>query len=791
MLATIKEGSLRYKPLKRAAFGLLGLGLLMLLIGRPNDPARAQSPTPLDPRISAKAGLKPAETGTVRGLSKKNVLLLHAYTYEIAASLIMDPIFVQRFVEAGLDGNRLHFEFMDLTKHPERDHRKSLVNYLKRKYAEHPVDLIIALHSPALSFLVEEGRSLFPGVPVINVIADPEFLANEEFRTRQVRLMEGLERPFVILPFSIDADATVRNILSLLPNTRSLEVVSGSGLLDRGLEQTVRRSLAAWQGQLKIEYVSALPLEEVLERSAALTPKAAILFTIFSADPQGRTYRPPDVVRNLSRAAKVPVFGLYDSLLGEKGIVGGTMPSFGREAERTVELALEILGGKPPREPVTMTPAPRFSLFDWEQLQRWGLEEKSLPPGSIVLNRPKTIWSEYKGFVLGALAILLAQTALVTGLLVQRRRKKTAEVALQEKTEELDQFFNITLDVLCIANTDGYFLRLNPAVERILGYTREELKAQSFFDLIHSDDLESTRAAVSTLASQQKVYSFDNRYRCKDGTYRWLQWSSSPAGKLMYASARDVTEQKSAEQALQEKERALRQSQTDLRELTGRLISAQEEERRHLARELHDDLTQRLAVLSIDAGKIEQQLPESLDPVREKLSEMKGQLVKIAWDINNLARQLHPAILDDLGLVRAVESYCTAFLKREGIPITFNHKNIPDIIENDVSLTLYRIVQEGLRNISKHACAEQVTVSLKGSAQEIRLSVQDNGVGFDLTEARKTPGLGLSSMGERLRLIAGEFSIKSRPGEGTLITVRVPLDQRGSENAEIPNSVGR
>ena len=96
-----------------------------------------------------------------------------------------------------------------------------------------------------------------------------------------------------------------------------------------------------------------------------------------------------------------------------------------------------------------------------------------------------------------------------------------------------------------------------------------------------------------------------------------------------------------------------------------------------------------------------------------------------------------------------------------------------------------------MRNISKHACAEQVTVSLKGSAQELRLSVQDNGIGFDLTEARKTPGLGLSSMGERVRLIAGEFSIKSRPGEGTLITVRAPLDLRGSENEETANSVGR
>ncbi|MCU0578113.1 MAG: PAS domain S-box protein [Desulfobacterota bacterium] len=754
----------------------LSLVILMLIIT--GAPLRGQS-TAAPGAVAGSATESPA-IAAIAGtdFSNKTILLLHAYSYEIASYLVMDPVLEKKFSAAGLDANRLHYEFLDLSKHPDPEHRRAIVGYLDRKYGKNPVDLIIALHSPALSFLVEEGRNLFPGVPVINVIADPEFLTNEDFRTRQFRLMEGLGRPFVILPFSINADATVKNILSLLPDTRTLVVVSGSGLLDRGLEKTVRRSLAAWQGQLKIEYVSALPLEEVLKSSAALASGAAILFTIFSADPQGRTYRPPDVVRNISRAAKAPVFGLYDSLIGNKGIVGGSMPSFGREAERTVELALEILGGNPPREPVTMTPAPRLSLFDWEQLQRWGLEEKSLPPGSIVLNRPKTIWSEYKEFVLGGLAILLAQTALVTGLLAQRRRKKTAEVALREKTEELDQFFNVTLDVLCIANTDGYFLRMNPALERILGYTREELMARPFFDLIHSDDLEGTRAAFSALASRQKVYAFDNRYRCRDGSYRWLQWSSSPAGKLLYASARDVTEYKQALQALQENERALRQNQADLRELTGRLISAQEEERRHLARELHDDFTQRLAVLSIEAGKLEEQLAGSPDSCKEKLEQMKYQLVSVAGDINGLARQLHPSILDDLGLVRAIESECNAFLAREGIPIFFSHENVPPDLGKDVSLTLYRIVQEGLRNISKHACAEQITVSLKGSAQEIRLSVEDNGIGFDLTEGRKAPGLGLSSMGERVRLIAGEFSIKSRPGEGTLIIVRVPFGSK-------------
>jgi PAS domain S-box-containing protein len=119
--------------------------------------------------------------------------------------------------------------------------------------------------------------------------------------------------------------------------------------------------------------------------------------------------------------------------------------------------------------------------------------------------------------------------------------------------DELDRFFNVILDLLCVANTDGYFLRLNPPWEKVFGYSREELMAKRFLDFIHPDDLERTRQAVSALASQREVLSFENRYRCKDGTYRWLEWTAAPAGNLIYAAARDVTQQKFTEAAQQER----------------------------------------------------------------------------------------------------------------------------------------------------------------------------------------------------------------------------------------------
>jgi PAS domain S-box-containing protein len=258
-------------------------------------------------------------------------------------------------------------------------------------------------------------------------------------------------------------------------------------------------------------------------------------------------------------------------------------------------------------------------------------------------------------------------------------------------------------------------------------------------------------------------------------------WSEElfPRLRLLGEIFVNALQRKQAEEASRESERILRQNESDLRKLAGRLIYAQEEERSRLARELHDDLAQRLAVFAIDVGRLEQQLMDRPAPVREELREMKNGIVRMSQDVHSLSRQLHPSILDDLGLIKAVESECTSFSRREGIEIVFNHENIPRGIPKDISLSLYRIIQEGLSNISKHACAEHISVSLKGTNHDVLLSVQDDGIGFDSEEVKEKPGLGFSSMRERARLILGEFSIKSQPERGTVITVRAPLTREG------------
>jgi PAS domain S-box-containing protein len=406
-------------------------------------------------------------------------------------------------------------------------------------------------------------------------------------------------------------------------------------------------------------------------------------------------------------------------------------------------------------------------MFDWRQLRRWNLSENDLPAGSIVINREPTFW-DFKYQILGGLIFLVGQSFLIVVLLAQRNRRRAAEGDLRRKKEELDKFFSMNLDLLCIADTEGYFLRLNPAWEKALGFGLAELMSKPFLELVHPEDVTATRKAMRTLSDGGQILDFTNRYRRRDGIYRQMMWSAAIAGDLIYAAARDVTERIEAEAAIRERER-------ELQSLTGRLILGQEAERRRLARELHDDLSQRLAALAIEVGKAEARVEDRKEAIVKHLRGLRDQTIRIAADVHNLSRRLHPSILEDLGLTKAVESECARVGSQEGIEVAFNAENIPAALPNDIALSIYRIVQESLTNIAKHACARRAAVCLSASETSLQLSIQDDGLGFDAAEVRKVPGLGLSSIRERVRLVNGRHRINSEPEKGTTIEVTIPL----------------
>lgn len=216
-------------------------------------------------------------------------------------------------------------------------------------------------------------------------------------------------------------------------------------------------------------------------------------------------------------------------------------------------------------------------------------------------------------------------------------------------------------------------------------------------------------------------------------------------------------------------------SKAELEVLAGRLISAQEDERSRIGRELHDDVVQRIAATAIEVGRLGN-LPLAAEADRQAgLTQLKRTLATLSEDVHNLSRRVHPAMLDERGLVGSVEAECRAFMERGGVPVDVSVNGRLDDLPIVVSLTVYRIVQEGLRNIWQHADATEVGITIVRRTSDVALEIIDDGRGFDRDDPHWRPGLGLASMEERARLVGGRVAVTSAPGQGTRIRVTLPV----------------
>jgi signal transduction histidine kinase len=290
---------------------------------------------------------------------------------------------------------------------------------------------------------------------------------------------------------------------------------------------------------------------------------------------------------------------------------------------------------------------------------------------------------------------------------------------------------------------------------------------------VHVDDRKLVLRAVQGAFHSDGDYSVECRVLLPDSSIRWIaargrvEFDGKGQPVRMRGVSMDITDRRRAEE--------------EARDLSGRLISAQEDERARLARALHDDITQRLALLSIDAGRKEGALADTA--AKQAMRSMRRDLAQISEDVHALCYALHPAILEDLGLKEALRAECERFESVEGIPVSFTRDEDLDEPPPPVALCLYRIAQEALRNIARHASASAVEVHLHLVDDGVQLSVRDNGVGFDSSRKQARPSLGHASMRQRLRLAGGELRIDSTLGHGTIVQAWVANKETHRESS--------
>jgi PAS domain S-box-containing protein len=317
---------------------------------------------------------------------------------------------------------------------------------------------------------------------------------------------------------------------------------------------------------------------------------------------------------------------------------------------------------------------------------------------------------------------------------------------------------------IAVEDLKGKILLANPALCSLTGYREDELCGMHCSDFANPEDSENDWALFQQLsAGAIDRYSLEKRYTRKDGLQFWgrlnvsLCRNGDGGPPLVFAFVEDITDRKLSELALAN--------------LSRRLIEAQEQERLRISRELHDDIGQRVALLAIEL----QQLLEDPSEPRGRIAELQKQTAEIAADVQSLSHELHSAKLQLLGMAAATKSFCQEFETQQKVEIDFRTADLPAILPPDISLCFFRVLQETLRNAAKHSSVRHFEVRLWATSSEMHLTVSDSGVGFDSEAAKASPGLGLISMEERLKMLNGTFSIESRPQHGTTIHARVPF----------------
>jgi PAS domain S-box-containing protein len=484
----------------------------------------------------------------------KRILVLYSYGYSLPSYRKFNPAFVSVMENAGVKNSDLFFEYLDLSHIRDKEHRQALAELLRHKYAEINIDLIVTIHAPAMLFIETQAKDIFPNVPTISWIMQEGFKW-EDAQHRNLQLFAG-----------IDVRGTLEAALGLFPKTRRVVFISGTFQVDTETEREAKSIFSHWESKLQFEYTSNLSVKEMLEKIANLPPQSIVIYWNVFSDKTGLTFVPTDVGRMVAMTANAPVFCLYDTLIG-LGVVGGSLQSYEVGGARTGNLVLDILSGRisltEQNEQFVLNPVP---MFDWEQLKRWGADKSKLPPSSILVNRPQSIWDQYRRYVVSSLIILMVQSSLIVGLLIHRGRRKSAEEALRQAEEKYRSIFENALEGIYEASREGKNLTSNRALAQMLGYDSPEEFTATITDLAHQIWVDPNQRTEYTRLLEQNsvVLNYECEYYRKDKTKIWVSLNArrvvGPDGETLHYSGfvEDITERKKVADSLKQSEERYR-----------------------------------------------------------------------------------------------------------------------------------------------------------------------------------------------------------------------------------------
>ena len=708
----------------------------------------------------------------------RRVLVLYSDERLLPANIIADEAIRATFAAESKDRIEFHSEFLDVSRFPGEAQQRRERDFLHDKYRERPPDLVIAGGRPALEFLLKYRADLFTDVPIVHCAVDAQALPQEM-----------PDAKIAGIPIFGSAVSTLELALNLHPKTAHVAVVAGSTLRDLESAEQFRREASIFADRVNFTWLTNLSLPDLRGELSRLPDDTIVLYLTMFEDAAGASFTPRQALALFAPASRVPIYGLYDTYLGN-GIVGGSMVTFEEIGRKAARLGIRILAGEAAQTAAKSESHQATPMFAWRELQRWNIDEKRLPPGSVVRFREATYWERHHRFIIGAVTLCALQALLIGALLIQRRRRRLAESSLRESERRMSLAADAANLGIWIRHFVGDEIWATEKWRQLFGFEKSErLDMQCFLQRLHPTDREPVRQLLARALLDTVGYETEYRIVLPDGRIRWIaargrtEFDAERKPLLLRGISLDITQRKLAEEALQESEVRFRtmantapvmiwMSNTDrlctffnkswldftgrpleeelgngwtagvhsedfdhclqtyvgsfdarrqfsmdyrlrrsdgeyrwildigvprfasngtflgyigsaiditerrlaeekARDLSGRLIHAQEVERTRLARELHDDLSQSLALLSVELEMFGQSHSAERGHLSWRMREFSTQVKKLSSEVHRLSHELHPAKLEQLGLVAAVRGFCKEFAMAHKIAIEF------------------------------------------------------------------------------------------------------------------------
>jgi PAS domain S-box-containing protein len=561
----------------------------------------------------------------------KNVLILHNW-----ANLPQSWALMESTVRARVPGQiNFYTASVENPRFEEEEYRESLAETLRRGYGGVKLDLLVAASYPVLQFAMENRDKMFPGVPIV-------FTDVTAYQAGSVPPgVTGVTSP-------LGMRETIDLALHLQPDTNAVAIITGVTGWDKYWLAVAHNELLRHQDKVREIDVIGPADSQILEKVAELPPHTVVLFQLRPDDQAHPALDPMDIL--VAVAQRVPTYSAWSGLALNRGGIGGAYRDLPKEAVLNGQVVARVLSGERPESVPIVHDLGLQVHVDWRALEHWHIPESALPAGSVVEYRQLSFWQRDRRYVLTTIMLIVVEALLIAGLLLQRTRKRKAEAVLRESEERFRVMADSTPSLVWMCDERGRITYLNGRRLAFTGPDQGTGLGDNWIKSVHPDDVERMLATLYKALKSKQSFSQEYRLRRKDGVYRWMLDVASPRvngdGSFggFIGSANDTTDQKLAQQALEK--------------VSGQLIEAQEQERSRIARDLHDDICQRLALLSMEIERANRSSSGPPATTKQSLDDIRKHCSEIANDVQSLSHKLHSSTLEYLGVLETAPGKC-------------------------------------------------------------------------------------------------------------------------------------